>query len=119
VGQEAWASRLDHHYAHRFAENLPARSVTLTHNPSMFLLWGRGAAQAYAAVAAEETVKDMLRRFPGQVYFHYDYWCNTPSVRNRRLCGEIMARWNLETVDSATEKDYTYALYRILGRKAP
>ncbi len=119
VGQEAWASRLDHHYAHRFAENLPARSVTLTHNPTLFLLWGRGAAQAYAAVAAEETVKDMLRRFPGQVYFYYDYWCNTPSVRNRRLCGEIMARWDLEPVDSATEKNYTYALYRILGKKAP
>ena len=64
-------------------------------------------------------MKDLLTRYPGNVYFHYNYWCNTPTVRNQRLCREIMARWEMEPVDRATEQDFVYALYRIKGKRTP
>jgi hypothetical protein len=117
LGEEAWRSHADHRYARQFAEEIPKKSVVLTHIPTMFLLWGNNAIQTYAGVAAEPTVRDLLRRFPGNVYFHYNYWCNTSTVRNRRLCGAILTRYDVELVDRATEGDSLFALYRIKGFK--
>jgi len=118
LGQEAWAARGDHHHAKRFAEQIPQRSVVLTQNPSMFLLWGRGAIQTYTGVTAPGVIGHLLLRFPENVYFHYNYWCNTPTAGNQRLCSEMMRRYELSLVDRATEQDFVYALYRVEGLKA-
>jgi hypothetical protein len=113
VGQEAWGSRYDHAYAREFIAKIPKRSMVLTQNPTMFLLWGQNAIQTYAGINNPGLIKDLLTRYQGHVYFHHNYWCNTKNERNRRLCQGIRDRYDLEEVARAKEQDYEYALYKL------
>lgn len=113
VGQEAWGARYDHLYARQFIDKIPKRSVILTHNPNMFLLWGRGAIQTQAGVNNQDLISDLLNRYRGEVYFHYNYWCNTDTERNQRLCQSIAENYNLEETVRAQEQNYEYVLYKM------
>jgi len=113
IGQEAWGARKDHAYAKEFIQQIPDRSIVLTQNPTMFLLWGQNAIQTYAGVNNPDLIKDLMKRYQGHVYFHYNYWCNTMNKRNQNLCRSIRDRYNLEEIATAREQDYEYGLYRM------
>jgi hypothetical protein len=113
VGQEAWGARHDHEYAHEFIQKIPRRSVILTHIPTMFLVWGQNAIQAYAGINNPDIIQNMLTRYNGHVYFHKSYWCNTQSDGNRNLCDAIAAKYNLEPTVVAHEQNHEYGLYRM------
>jgi len=113
VCQEAWGSRYDHKYAEEFIGKIPERSIVLTQNPTMLLLWNQNAIQTYAGINNPGLIKDLLKRYQGHVYFHYNYWCNTKNKRNVRLCQSIRDKYDLEEVAKAKEQDYEYGLYRL------
>ena len=113
VGQEAWGSRYDHKYAKEFIGQIPERSIVLTQNPTMHLLWNQNAIQAYAGINNPDLIKNLLKKYQGHVYFHYNYWCNTKNKRNRRLCQGIKDKYHLEEIGKAKEQDYEYGLYRL------
>lgn len=113
VGQEAWGARCDHKFALEFIQKIPERSIVLTHNPTMFNLWGRNAIQMYAGINHPDVIRNLMARYPGEVYFHRNYWCNTRSEVNRRLCQGIADRYDLAEVAHAREQDFEYGLYRM------
>ena len=113
VGQEAWGSRYDHKYAKEFIGKIPKRSMILTQNPTMLLLWNQNAIQTYAGIDNADLIKDLMKKYQGHVYFHYNYWCNTKNKRNRRLCQEMRDKYHWEEVARAKEQDYEYGLYKL------
>jgi len=117
VGREAWASRCDEAFARRFMEELPPGSIVLTHTPSMFLVHGHSAIQAYAGVHHRELIHAFMDRFEGGVYFHSGYWCNTQDREQNQVCRGIRDRYILEPVDRAREQGYEYVLYRLSRRE--
>ncbi|MBF0398288.1 MAG: glycosyltransferase family 39 protein [Desulfobacterales bacterium] len=112
-GQEAWGARYDHEYAKKFIEKIPKRSIVLTQNPTMFLLWGQSALQTYAGPENEGLIRELLSKYNGHVYFHYNYWCNTKNARNVRLCKDMEEKYNLQEIMTAYEQDYKYGLYKM------
>ena len=113
IGQEAWGARKDHSYAQEFIKKIPDRSIVLTQNPTMFLLWGQNAIQTYAGVNNPDLIMDLMKRYQGHVYFHYNYWCNTMNKRNQNLCQAIRDKYDLEAIATAREQDYEYGLYKM------
>jgi hypothetical protein len=116
VGQEAWGARHDHQYAREFIKKVPARSIVLTHNPTMFFVWGQSAIQAYAGIENPDIIQNLMDKYQGHVYFHYNFWCNVRSDANRGICEGIRAKYNLEEIDRATEQTYEYALYKMSNK---
>ena len=113
ITQEAWGARADHHFAKEMAQALPQDSIVLTHNPNMFLLWGKNAAQTSLATEHASYFNRFFYRFPGGIYFHYNFWCNVPDKLQNSFCKNILERFDCTLVKSFKEKDYTYELYRI------
>ena len=113
IGQEAWAARADHRYADIMANQLPPNSIVLTHNPNMFLLWGKNAAQASIAVNEPITMEHLFDRYEGGIYFHYNFWCNVDDPLQQSFCNRIVDRYETEEVLSFEERNYTYRLYRL------
>ena len=117
IGQEAWGARYDHQYAREFIRKIPEHSIVLTHNPTMFNLWGRNAIQMYAGINHPDVIRHLMTKYQGEVYYHQNYWCNTQSDVNRRLCQDIVDRYGLTEVARAREQDYEYGLYRMSLKK--
>lgn len=113
VGQEAWGARYDHKYAKEFIKKIPSRSIVLTHNPTMLLLWNQNAIQTYAGINNPRLIENLIKKYDGHVYFHYNYWCNTKTERNRSLCRAIKEKYRLKEIAKANERDYEYALYQM------
>jgi len=113
VGQEAWGARHDHTYAKAFIERIPRRSMVLTQTPTMFLVWGQNAIQTYAGINYPDLIQDLMEKYQGHVYFHYNYWCNVKSERNRRLCKAIQSKYQLKEIVVAHEQNYIYGLYQM------
>jgi len=118
VSQEAWGARYDHKFAREFIEKIPRRSIVLTHTPTMFLLWGQNAIQTYAGLNDPDLIENLIQKFQGHVYFHYNYWCNTQSLKNQRLCRAIKDKYHLKEIAFAREQHYEYGLYQ-MGLKEP
>jgi hypothetical protein len=113
VGQEAWGARYDRRYALEFIKKIPERSIVLTHVPTLFLVQGKSAIQVDAGIHNPDLIRDLLQRFNGHVYFHYNFWCNIDSDPNPKLCAEIRKLYNLEEIASGREQKYEYGLYKI------
>jgi hypothetical protein len=118
IGEEACQARADHRYAQEMAELLPEDSIILTHNPNMFLLWGKNAAQASIATQNEPLMEHFFQRYTGGVFFHYNYWCNTNDPREQAFCQNILDNYDHTALAEYTERGYTFALYR-LNEKVP
>jgi hypothetical protein len=118
-GWEAWASRADVKFAKRFMTRMPERSIVLTHTPSMFLLHGKNAIQAHAGVHYPALIDDLMTRYPGGVFFHHGYWCNTQDDAQMRICTKIEDKYDLEPVDRAVEQDCEYVLYKLKRKPRP
>jgi hypothetical protein len=115
--QEAWASRADHMYAQKFAEILPENSMILTHNPNMFFLWGKSAAQASLVSQNPVFADGLLNHFQGGVYFHYNFWCNVDDPVQKQFCLNVLDMFETELIREYTERNYRFALYKLIRRK--
>lgn len=114
IGEEAWAARADVRVAREFARMLPSNSIILTHNPSMFLVWGRNAAQASLATTDESWVRQVVPlRYGGGIYFHWNFWCNVADPAQNAFCQNVLARYPTKLIAERHERGYRYALYRI------
>jgi len=88
ITQEAWGARADHKFAKEMAKVLPDDSVVLTHNPNMFLLWGKSAAQA-----------------------------SLVTEQRSHFCKNILEKFDCKPVMSFKERNYKYELYKVEKRK--
>jgi hypothetical protein len=118
IGEEACQARADHRYAKQMAAQLPENSMVLTHNPNMFLLWGKNAAQASIATHNKPLIDHFFQRYTGGVYFHYNYWCNVDNPKEETFCRNILNDYEHAAVATHEEHGYTFALYR-LKREMP
>lgn len=110
--QEAWGARADHYFAEQFAALLPENSIVLTHNPNMFHLWGKNAAQISLATSSKSYVNQVLfYQYKGGVYFHWNYWCNADDSLQNSYCNSVLEEYKSELIKEYTENDYHYALY--------
>lgn len=116
VGQEAWGARYDHLHALEFMKLMPRRSIVLTHTPTLFLLHNQNAIQTYAGINNLGTMNQLMEKYKGQVYFHYNYWCNAKGDKSRKLCQEIRDRYCTKEMARGEEQDFEYILYK-LSRK--
>src|SRR5579862_77361 len=118
VGEDGWAARTDVADARAFARLVPADGLVLTHNPSMFLLWGTNAAQMSLAATDEEFVRTEITSQPNHpVYFHDNFWCAIGDAVQSGFCRAMRSRFVLEPVAEVPERGLRYGLYRIRGVK--
>jgi 4-amino-4-deoxy-L-arabinose transferase-like glycosyltransferase len=122
-GNEGWDARLDWRYAREFADKLPPGSAILTHDPSMFLMWGKNAAQMSMVSSNPDYFENhYFRRYGGNVYLHWDYWCNADMPRVVKEATHILEKYETELVAERQSRHAWYRLYRIksdrVGRNA-
>ncbi len=113
VGQEAWGARADYDYAKEMDELLPVDSLIVSHNPNMFFLWGKNAAQASMATYDKPLLDSLFNRYTGGIYFHYSFWCNVPDKVQNEFCENIICNYKTTLIKEYKEKYYRYALYKI------
>jgi hypothetical protein len=112
--QEAWGARADHLYAKEFATLLPENSIVLTHNPNMFHLWGKNAAQISLATDEKSYVNQILfYQYKEGVYLHWNFWCNADDSLQNSFCDNILNDYKYDLIKEYKENDYRYALYRL------
>jgi 4-amino-4-deoxy-L-arabinose transferase-like glycosyltransferase len=120
TGEEAWAARADIAFAERVAATLPKNSIVLTHNPSVFLVMGRNAAQLSLVSADTTYVRDtLLSRYPGGVFLHWNFWCNVDDQVQQQVCASALARFPHSPVAEYRERDYQFAFHRLGDGAAP
>jgi hypothetical protein len=119
VGDEAWAARADVRFAKEFAAALPPDSFVLAHNPSMFLVWGRNAAQMSFASDEPWVRRHLPARYSGGIYVHWNFWCNVDDPVQTAFCRDVLARYPARLVAERRERTYRYALYRLLLDVSP
>ena len=108
----AWAARADVDFARSFVRSLPPGAYVLTHNPGMFHLWGVNAGQM--SLAASAGALDLLgERYPGGVYLHWNYWCNTDDPVHRALCDRVRGFRPTETAGEYRLDDQHFVFYRV------
>jgi hypothetical protein len=114
VGQEAWGARADHFYAQIMSEHIPDDAIVFTHNPNMFLFWGKSSAQASILAGTEKNdFENLKKNFPGGIFFHYNFWCNVADPFQKSFCQDILDKFPHQELLRFQERDYTYILYRI------
>ena len=114
IGQEAWASRADHKYARIMLEFIPEDGIVFTHNPNMFLFWGKSSAQASLLADYDEIgLNNLNNNFRGGVYFHFNFWCNVSDPLQVSFCQNILDKFPHQEILRFEERDYTYILYRL------
>jgi len=119
IAKESWASRADHAAALRMVAEVPEDGIVLTHNPGMIQVMGRSAAQTSIASQQPGRVDDLFHRFPGGVYFHYNFWCNVDDPVQNEFCRQVLANFNTRVILEESSGFYRYVLYRLLPRSAP
>ncbi|MBF0109445.1 MAG: glycosyltransferase family 39 protein [Magnetococcales bacterium] len=118
VTSEAWAARADHRFAREMARQIPDDALVLTHNPAMFHLWGKNAAQVSLALEdTEGTIPQPFLRAANHVYFHYNFWCNVDDPLQSGFCTRLLQRYRHELVVEYQERNNRFALYRIFPRE--
>jgi branched-subunit amino acid transport protein len=117
TGEEAWGARADVEYAKEFAAALPKDSFVLTHNPSMFFVWGLNAGQlSIASTEPDYVERVLLPRYAGGVYVHWNFWCNVSDPVQVEFCQKTLAIFPHDLVNQRTLRDYRFALYRLKPR---
>ena len=111
--EEAWAARVDVRVAREFAADLPPNSYVLTHNPSMFHVWGVNAGQLPLLAVSPRYVSYLMDRYTGGVYIHWNFWCNVQDPVHPEQCRKALALSPAELVREHRERDQRFALYRI------
>jgi hypothetical protein len=112
--QEAWGARADHLYAKKFSELLPENSIVLTHNPGMFHLWGKNAAQISLASYQTSYVNQVLfNQYKEGIYLHWNYWCNADDSLQYSFCENVLNLYEYDLIEEYKKNDYRYVLYKL------
>jgi hypothetical protein len=112
--QEAWGARADHLYAKKFSQLLPENSIVLTHNPGMFHLWGKNAAQISLATYQTSYVNQVIfNQYTEGVYMHWNYWCNAADSLQNSFCKTVLNLYDYELIEEYKKNDYRYMLYKL------
>jgi 4-amino-4-deoxy-L-arabinose transferase-like glycosyltransferase len=111
--EEAWAARADVRFAHTFAESLPSNSFVLTHNPSMFHLWGVNAAQMSRVMSNQAYLRFLAERYQGGIFLHWNFWCNVQDPVHVETCRATLAAVPGELVTEYRDRDQRFAFYRL------
>jgi hypothetical protein len=109
----AWAARADVQFARSLVPVLQGPSYVLTQNPGMFQVWGISAGQISLAVANPARLDALAQRYPGGVYVHWNFWCNTEDHVQSDLCTQVLKLRPVELVREQRERGQRYALYRL------
>jgi len=112
----AWAARADVQFARSVAGEIPPGSYVLTHNPGMFHIWGVSAGQMSLAADNPPFLDELIQRFPGGVYVHWNFWCTVQDPVQQDYCTKVLALRATEAVHDYRERDRLYLLYRLTGR---
>ncbi len=114
TGEEAWNARADVAFAKEAAARLPRNAIVLTHNPTMFHVWGYSAAQVSLATTEPNYVETVLRpRYAGGVFFHWNYWCEVADPLQQSFCTAVLERFPHGLVSEYRERNYRFAIYRL------
>ena len=92
---------------------IPDNAVVLTHNPNMFLVWGKNAAQASLATEQRGYFSGFFNRYPGGVYFHYNFWCNVSDPLQNSFCKNILSWYACTPLATYREQNHEFALYKV------
>jgi hypothetical protein len=111
--EEAWAARADVRFAQSYASAIPRNSYVLTHNPSMFHLWGVNAGQMSLVTSNPAYVRFLSERYRGGLYLHWNFWCNVQDPEQREICSKALATSDAEVVTEYRERDQRFAFYRM------
>lgn len=111
--EEAWAARADVRFAQAFASAIPRNAFVLTHNPSMFHLWGVNAGQMSRAISNPAYVRFLTERYSGGLYLHWNFWCNVQDPVQRELCSKALTIGTAEVLAEYRERDQSFAFYRM------
>jgi hypothetical protein len=98
---------------------VPGNGIVLSHNPGMIQAMGRSAAQTSIASYQPWRVDELFHRFPGGVYFHYNFWCNVDDPVQNEFCANVLATFKTRVVLEESAGFYRFVLYRLLPRSAP
>jgi hypothetical protein len=109
--EEAWAARADVRFAQVFASEIPRNSYVLTHNPSMFHLWGVSAGQMSLVTSNPAYVQFLAQRYRGGLYLHWNFWCNTQDRTQQEICRKAFAMAPVEIAREYHERDQHFAFY--------
>jgi len=111
--EEAWAARSDVRFARTMVPLLRGNSYVLTHNPSMFHVWGVNAGQMSLILRDPRYLDFLADRFRGGgVYLHWNYWCNARDPLQQRFCHQALEGQPTETLREYRERDQLFAFYR-------
>jgi len=119
VGMEGWQARADHDVARAMMEQLPENSIVLTHNPGMIHVMGQSAAQVSLVSYQPARVDHFFDRFPGGVYFHYNFWCNVDDEVQNQFCSDVLGRYRTQVLMEESAGYYRFVLHRLLPRSQP
>lgn len=114
VGEEAWAARADVAFSEHVIDSLSPNATVLTHNPSVFHLMGRNAAQLSIAVNESGYVHDVLmQRYAGGVFLHWNFWCNVADKVQQDFCASARDKYSTTVFKEYRERDYHFVFYRM------
>jgi len=112
--EEGWLSRADHAYARIFAKAMPPGSIILAHDPCIFLLHGRSAAQVSTAMQRRAHLEnDLFKRFRDGVYLHWGYWCIVPDPVQNEFGNFVLAHYRCTPVMEFREKGASFKLFKV------
>ncbi len=110
--EEAWAARADVNFARSIVPSLKGNAYVLTHNPSIFHVWGVNAGQMSLVAANPLHLEHLTVRYAQGAYLHWNFWCNVADPVQQGFCRAALARKAAETVSEHRERDQYFALYR-------
>lgn len=110
--EEAWAARADVRFARSFVPEVRGNAYVLTHNPSMFHIWGVNAGQMSSIVTNPRHLDFLRLRYAHGVYLHWNFWCNVPDPVQQGFCRQAIEANPVEAVREYREREQRYVLYR-------
>jgi len=111
--EEAWAARADVRFAQSFASEIPRNSYVLTHNPSMFHLWGINAGQMSLVTSNPAYMRFLAQQYGGGLYLHWNFWCNTQDQTQQEICRKVLSTAPAEVAKEYRERDQHFVFYRL------
>lgn len=111
--EEAWAARADVRFARAFSVDLPPNSYVLTHNPSMFHVWGVNAGQMSLVTSNPAVVEYLAMRYAGGVYVHWNFWCNVADRVQVEYCRAALAAAPSTVTREFRERNQRFAFHRL------
>ena len=121
LGQEARQARFDTEFARVMRQNMPADSFVFSHNPGMWLVFGQSAAQSSnlsylldQPLQARNQIREWRNSYPGGLFFHWNFWCNTMDRVQVAFCQRILDGFKHKKVFEQTDLGRSYAIFELL-----